>query len=144
MRLALGAPMAKPFQRILVPIDLSPCSAAALQLAAQLAEVHAATLQVLHARSDASEAVAAEQAEVEQFVASVLGDGAPLPVVHVTSGSPRDVILTFVERLKCDVIVLGTNGRTGRTRMLAGSVAESVVRAAACPVVTVRSPRLMQ
>jgi nucleotide-binding universal stress UspA family protein len=37
-----------------------------------------------------------------------------------------------------DLIVLGTHGRSGRPRMLAGSVAESVVRTASRPVLTVR------
>jgi len=37
-----------------------------------------------------------------------------------------------------DAIVLGTHGRTGRLHALAGSVAESVVRTAGCPVITVR------
>ena len=132
--------MAQCFQRILVPVDLSPCSAAALGLAAQLAKVHAATLQVLHAREEAFKGGEAEQSEVERFVAAALGSATPLPVVHVRSGTPREVILEAAEELGCDVIVLGTHGRTGRQRMLAGSVAESVVRAAACPVVTVRAP----
>jgi nucleotide-binding universal stress UspA family protein len=40
----------------------------------------------------------------------------------------------------CDLIVLGTHGRTGLGRMLLGSVAEQVVRRAACPVLTVKVP----
>lgn len=131
--------MSKPFQHILVPVDFSPCAAAALKLASQLAETHAARLEVLHARSEASELAESDQVEVEKFVASVL-PGATLPAIHLVTGSPRDVILTAAQQLKCDAIVIGTHGRTGRARMLAGSVAESIVRAATCPVVTVRAP----
>jgi nucleotide-binding universal stress UspA family protein len=40
--------------------------------------------------------------------------------------------------LKVDLIVLGTHGRKGIARALLGSVAEKVVRTAACPVLTVR------
>jgi nucleotide-binding universal stress UspA family protein len=39
------------------------------------------------------------------------------------------------------MIVLGTHGRTGLERLLMGSVAEQIVRKAACPVLTVKSPR---
>lgn len=43
-------------------------------------------------------------------------------------------------RVGCDPIVVGTHGRTGLGRLLLGSTAEPVVRQAACPVVTVKSP----
>jgi nucleotide-binding universal stress UspA family protein len=129
--------MSNPFQHILVPVDLSTCSAAALTLAAQLAEVHGSRLAVLHANDATSDAAHATEADIENFVRSVLG-AATTPSVHVAAGAPRDVILTAVVSLACDAIVLGTHGRTGRPRMLVGSVAESVVRAASCPVVTVR------
>lgn len=132
--------MSNAFQSILVPVDLSPCSRAALVLAAKLAEVHDARLVILHALAESSERSLAERAEVQRFVDTTLPGHVPTPQVHVLAGSPRDVILTSVERLGCDVIVLGTHGRTGRARMLAGSVAESIVRGAACPVITVRSP----
>jgi nucleotide-binding universal stress UspA family protein len=41
-------------------------------------------------------------------------------------------------KVRSDLIVIGTHGRTGRVHALAGSVAESVVRMAPCPVLTVR------
>jgi universal stress protein A len=130
--------MSNLFQQILVPVDLSPCSRAALSLAAQIAKVHGGKLTVVHA-IDATDSSAAKEAEVGGFVRSVL-EGAPLPTVRVTPGVPRDVILSTAQNLACDAIVLGTHGRTGRTHMLVGSVAESVVRLAPCPVVTVRVP----
>jgi nucleotide-binding universal stress UspA family protein len=40
----------------------------------------------------------------------------------------------------CDLIVMGTHGRTGLRRRLMGSVAEQVVRGASCPVLTVTLP----
>ena len=40
-----------------------------------------------------------------------------------------------------DVMVVGTHGRTGLTRLLMGSVAEQVIRHAACPVMTFKEPR---
>lgn len=132
--------MSNVFQNILVPVDLSSCSGAALKLAAQLARLHGAEWQVLHATDAVPGAAAvAERAEVESFVRMVLGSDS-LPPVLMATGAARDVILNVAGELGCDAIVLGTHGRTGRQRMLAGSVAESVVRTAKCPVVTVRDP----
>ena len=46
----------------------------------------------------------------------------------------------LAEELGCDLIALGTHGRTGLDRLLAGSVAEAVLRRARCPVLALRSP----
>ncbi|MBI4517411.1 MAG: universal stress protein [Deltaproteobacteria bacterium] len=54
------------------------------------------------------------------------------------TGTPFQVIVDTAERLKADLIVMATHGRTGLSHVLLGSVAERVVRSAACPVVTVR------
>jgi universal stress protein A len=60
--------------------------------------------------------------------------------VKLEAGKPRDAILARARDTEADLIVMGTHGRTGRTHSLAGSVAESVVRMAPCPVLTVRAP----
>jgi len=44
------------------------------------------------------------------------------------------------QEVDTDLIILGTHGRTGLARLLMGSVAEEVVRKAACPVLTVKAP----
>ena len=46
----------------------------------------------------------------------------------------------MAKELPADLIVMGTHGRTGLARLLMGSVAEVVVRKAACPVLTVKTP----
>jgi nucleotide-binding universal stress UspA family protein len=58
---------------------------------------------------------------------------------YLMVGDPATEILDLAEEKGCDLIVMGTHGRTGLARLLMGSVAEQVVRRAACPVVTVRS-----
>jgi nucleotide-binding universal stress UspA family protein len=50
------------------------------------------------------------------------------------------MILTKAEEFHCDLIVMGTHGRTGLRRLLVGSVAEAVMRKAPCPVLTVKGP----
>lgn len=56
----------------------------------------------------------------------------------LTVGVPADEIVRAAEREKADLIVLGTHGRGAVGRFFLGSVADRVVRAAPCPVVTVR------
>jgi nucleotide-binding universal stress UspA family protein len=56
----------------------------------------------------------------------------------VKTGAPHDVIVAVATELGADLIVLGTHGRGGINRALLGSVADRVVRLAACPVITVR------
>ena len=55
------------------------------------------------------------------------------------TGDPRDVILHTTEEVRADMIVMGTHGRRGVSRLLLGSVTEAVVRTAKCPVLTIRN-----
>ena len=56
----------------------------------------------------------------------------------LTHGSPFQQILDGVHHLEVDLILMGTQGRTGLPHMILGSVAEKVVRLAPCPVLVVR------
>ncbi|MFC7078644.1 universal stress protein [Haloarcula halophila] len=58
---------------------------------------------------------------------------------HVVEGSPSDAILDFVESRDIDLVSMGTHGRTGVRRFVAGSVTEDVVRQSPVPVLTVRA-----
>jgi nucleotide-binding universal stress UspA family protein len=57
----------------------------------------------------------------------------------LANGAAAFEILAAAERLKADLIVMGTHGRHGLSRMLLGSVADKVVRASTVPVLTVRA-----
>ncbi len=59
----------------------------------------------------------------------------------LVKGLPAEQILRAAKRLRCDLIILATHGRTGLRHVLMGSVAENVVRRASCPVLTVRPAR---
>lgn len=67
---------------------------------------------------------------------------APVPRLKVEyltrEGDAAEEILRAANELNCDLIVTGTRGSAGLDRLLFGSVAETVVREARCPVVTVR------
>ncbi len=54
--------------------------------------------------------------------------------------SPADEIVRLAKQENVYAVVIGTHGRTGLARLLVGSVAESVMRKAPCPVVTIRKP----
>ena len=55
-------------------------------------------------------------------------------------GEPGEAILRTATERHCDLIVMGTHGRTGLDRIIKGSVAEHVLRRAPCPVLTVKEP----
>jgi nucleotide-binding universal stress UspA family protein len=67
-------------------------------------------------------------------------DGAVRVEHFLEEGDPATGILQAAQERKCDLIVMGTHGRTGLGRVLLGSVAEKVVRGASCPVLTVKAP----
>jgi len=59
--------------------------------------------------------------------------------VLLKTGEARDVINATAKELDADLIVMGTHGRTGISRALLGSIAETVVRTAPCPVLTIHT-----
>ena len=64
----------------------------------------------------------------------------PLEVEYHTQEGDHLEMLSSADELACDLIVMGTHGRTGLDRLLTGSVAEAVLRKARCPVLALRSP----
>jgi nucleotide-binding universal stress UspA family protein len=61
--------------------------------------------------------------------------------LSVTAGDPAYEILRLSQDLEADLIIIATHGRGGWQRFLFGSVAEKVVRQAACPVLVVHAPK---
>ena len=60
--------------------------------------------------------------------------------IITVEGVPADEICTLAENENIDLIVMSSHGRTGLSRVLVGSVAEKVLRAAKCPVLIVKQP----
>ena len=58
---------------------------------------------------------------------------------RLAKGDPADEILRLADTLSCDLVVMGTHGKTGLGRLLTGSVAETVLRKAKCPVLVVKA-----
>jgi len=62
-----------------------------------------------------------------------------VPFEHrLMMGDPAGEVVRIAEEESAEMIVMGTHGRTGLTRMLMGSVAEAIVRRSPCPVLTYR------
>ena len=59
--------------------------------------------------------------------------------VHLIPGRPADAVAKHVEDAGCDLVVVGTHGRSGLESLLLGSVAEKIVRSASAPTLCVRA-----
>jgi nucleotide-binding universal stress UspA family protein len=139
--------------RILHPTDFSEYSTYALGIATDLARQNQASLLIFHAvpslsAADVSYGEVARDLEPEGYRDTILRDlrrSVPTPAgvaveYMVAEGNPIAEINRIAREHACDLIVMGTHGRTGVSHLLAGSVAEGVVRTAPCPVLTARLP----
>jgi nucleotide-binding universal stress UspA family protein len=150
----IGPPDTVAIECLLVPIDFSECAQEALEYAARLAKQLNARLRLVHAMTSAaypldfalfgvSEEMALREkvhAHLDELVSVVKADGIAAESVSEI-GAPADVILKHAKEEGAGAIVMGTHGRRGLSHLALGSVAEYVVRHAACPVFTVKSPR---
>jgi universal stress protein A len=132
----MSVPTPRLARHVLVATDFSDSAEAALEAAVRCARAFGVGLHVLHV-------FAREERDVTRLLAEAAARaGADIPVtVAGTGGDPAEEILRYARRHPIDLIVVGTHGRTGVSRLLIGSVAERVVRGAGCPVLVVPAPR---
>jgi len=136
---------------ILVPIDFSESAEQALDYACELASNLGATVRLVHAISqlpsalqvalteDIVENLVKEHRESLDRLAGARLGRASFGEATVEVGDPRDTIVTAAKAMSVDLIVMGTHGRRGLSRLVLGSVAEDVIRYAPCPVLVVRA-----
>jgi len=139
--------------RILVPFDFSKYSEKAFAWALAMAEQWGARLRLLHVvplptyppnvlgvHFNVADVEASLQTDAEariQEVVSRAGQPAVPIDTQVIRGEPFTDICRVAEQEKIDLIIMGSQGRTGLSHVLLGSVAERVVRYAPCPVLVV-------
>lgn len=142
-------------RNILIPTDFGAASRDALNCARELAAALGARLHVLHVveqtvapnytelcmppPSEYFESL--EAAAMAQLEAWVPGDDKVPFRVGLTVGlgmAAEEILRRIDDDPKIDLVVMATHGRHGVARLVLGSVAEQVVRAARCPVVTVK------
>jgi universal stress protein A len=143
----------KAVQSILVPYDFSPHAEEAFRVGHVLAKASGARLVVFHVARPPAVAIddgrfltdpAKEQpTDLMEELRKVQSPDPAVKVEHrviVADKTGAGPILEMLDRQGCDLIVMGTHGRTGLAHLLFGSVAEEVVRKAKCPVLVVKAP----
>jgi nucleotide-binding universal stress UspA family protein len=139
---------------ILVPTDLSAGAEEALDYACELARDFDAKIYLLNVigipalgvpelgvalTSTVIDSIVHDNTEALDKLAASKSGQATFGEVMLRTGDARDVINQTAKELHADLIVMGTHGRRGVSRALLGSVTETVVRTAPCPVLTVRA-----
>jgi universal stress protein A len=137
-------------KNILVPTDLSEGAEHALDYACELGRILGAKVHLLNVigipvlgvpelgmalTSTMIDSMIADNQKALDELAALKGCTGE---VVLKTGDARDLILQTAKELGVDLIVMGTHGRRGVRRALLGSVTESIVRSASCPVLTVR------
>jgi nucleotide-binding universal stress UspA family protein len=141
-------------KNILVPTDLTEGAEEALDYACELAISLGARIHLLNVigipalgvpelgvaiTSNVIDSLITEnQSALDKLADRKRAAGVDIGEVLLKTGDARDVINQTAKELGADLIAMGTHGRRGVTRALLGSVAETVVRTAPCPVLTVR------
>jgi nucleotide-binding universal stress UspA family protein len=133
-----------PIKHILAAVDGSDLSKRALQIAASVAREQNADLTILQV---APLQVAMYGPASESYLDHLHEElcrlkWCPLPAkVHhlVLEGDPAAAIVQAAKDHHCDMIAMGSHGRTGLNRLLMGSVAERVMCMAPCPVLVVKA-----
>lgn len=142
--------------KILVPLDFSPASKQAFHYAAYLASQYNSTIYTLTVfdkkykklgddhKKHTAVIVRGEKIELWKAfprllkAASYTGSGDRVKRL-LLDGDPSSKIESIVQKKEIDLVIMGTNGRTGFEHFLVGSVAEKVLKSVDCPVMTIRA-----
>lgn len=141
-------------ETILVPTDFSELSNEAIDYALSTAKRLGAKIIFLHTLDwpervdemtplyDEGFAFVKDRANafLTDLVEKAKGQGLQASKI-MADGVPFIEILRIARKCGADLIIMGTHGRTGLSRLMSGSQAERVVRQSPCPVLTVRSPQ---
>lgn len=143
--------------RIVVGIDDSEQAAAALRWALAEAALRRATVEVVHVWTPPVSALpfgatlvipvdeaaidSAARTSVDELVDGALAEADDQPPEVMRTVLPGSPSVTLVEVAEgADLLVVGSHGRSGLSRLMLGSVAMACVNHASCPVVVVRTP----
>lgn len=138
-------------ERILVAVDESDHAKKALEQALMLAEQmkHPVSLTIMHVNPsisinepalgvDLEERIAEEGKHVmEPVIEQMVGRGVAYETLLV-AGDPVTEICRMASERKCDLIVIGTGGKSVLAEIVVGSVSHGVLKHAECPVLTVK------
>jgi nucleotide-binding universal stress UspA family protein len=143
------------YQKILVPVDGSPTSGQAVREAVKLAQILSAQLELVQVYKDIVYLVDKDYINYEELqrtvrycgekilseaeaIVKAAGMEAETRLIQANNERVSHLLLAEAERWQAELIVIGTHGHKGFSRLLLGSVAEGVVRAAPIPVLLIR------
>jgi len=139
-----------PIRTILQPTDFSARAKSAFDLACAIGRDYDARVVVLHVEPSRMmggevHALITTPEEIDSQLRAELDklqphDGEVKIERVLRKGDAAHEILRMAKEISSDVIIMGTHGRTGISRLLMGSVAEAVSRKADCPVLTMKHP----
>ncbi|SFC70006.1 Nucleotide-binding universal stress protein, UspA family [Parapedobacter composti] len=147
------------YSRILIATDDSECSKKALEHGHNMARIMESSVALIHVIEPAAPTsygadplmgqqpiIIPETTEIQEenskaMLEEISKDFLDVKEVFTFSrvGNPKQEILAVAEEWAADLIITGTHGRTGFDHFISGSVSESVVRRASCPVLVVPS-----
>ena len=137
-------------KKILFPTDFSHASDAALAMASSLARDQEAKLLIAHVEEPPPAYGSGKlyyglpdpgYEELKNMLDNVVPADPQVGYEHrLITGEPASAIVDLAKQEHVDLIVMGTHGRAGVSRLLMGSIAEAVVRQAPCPVLTFKQP----
>jgi universal stress protein A len=137
---------------ILCPVDFSDASRNAVRYAREFAKSMQASIHLLNIVEPRPMAVdislnyvpveeeleKAASDDLREILGELAADGIKAEC-GVEIGNPADIILDAIDRLDANLVIMGSHGKKGLSRLIMGSVAETVVRKANCPVLTVKA-----
>ncbi len=138
-------------QRILVPLDGSPCAKRAFDWALSLSKAYDAELVLLYVVDMNQKLSALDRVAMSGYEPAIFKmEGEKLldaykkeaPSISMTAevliGSPAEQIISAVETYKADLIVMGSRGQSQVKQVVMGSVSQYILHHADCPVMVVR------
>lgn len=144
------------YQRILIPIDGSATSESALDEAIKFVQQQNVQIKLVHVLEDIGYFDSEDYLNYSELVDSMRRNGekilkqaqnklqqvgitVEIKLLEARGERIANVIVTEAKNNLANLIIIGTHGRSGFSRMLLGSVAESVVRAAHIPILLIRA-----
>jgi nucleotide-binding universal stress UspA family protein len=149
-------------KKILVPMDFSPSSISALTTTIELARLFHAELYLLHVipmlpivtgiefptsfypnQEFLADAEKESEKKMAEFVSNLLGQGIKASSKVEIGNDVVGNVLMVIEREHVDMLVISTHGMSGWRPVVFGSIAEKVVKLAECPVLLLRSAKIL-
>jgi len=148
--------MTKIFEKILIATDGSAKNQPAVKKGLELARETGSTVSVVYVIDETSITVSSlteiltdevyrelmEEGKNAIEQVNRIAEGVQIKT-HILFGSPAHVVTEFAVKNNVDLIVVGSQGKSGLERVLLGSVAESIIRMAECMVLVVKSKQVL-